>query len=40
MKKRTCFLVPRMFLFFTMGWEDKKVVRFAWGGPKSGAVEY
>lgn len=25
---------------FTIGWEDKKVVSFAWGGPKSGAVEY
>lgn len=25
---------------FTMGWENEKIVSFAWGGPKSGAVEY
>jgi hypothetical protein len=40
MKKRNYFVMPLMFLFFTMGWEDKKVVSFVWGGPKSGAVEY
>lgn len=39
-EKRNYFVMPLMFLFFTMGWEDKKVVRFAWGGPQSGAVEY
>jgi hypothetical protein len=39
-EKRNYFVMPLMFLFFTMGWEDKKVFSFAWGGPQSGAVEY
>lgn len=25
---------------FEMGWKDKKIVKFTWGGPKSGKVEY
>ncbi|HDQ04338.1 MAG TPA: hypothetical protein ENN23_07225 [Deltaproteobacteria bacterium] len=25
---------------FDMGWQDQKLVKFAWGGPKSGKVEY
>jgi hypothetical protein len=25
---------------FAMGWKDGKIVKFAWGGPKSGNVEY
>jgi hypothetical protein len=25
---------------FDMGWQDGKIVRFAWQGPKSGKVEY
>jgi len=25
---------------FDMGWQDGKIVRFAWKGPKSGKVEY
>ena len=25
---------------FTVGWENKKIVSFQWGGPKSGKVEY
>lgn len=25
---------------FVMGWENGKIVKFSWGGPKSGKVEY
>lgn len=25
---------------FAMGWKGGKIVKFAWGGPKSGKVEY
>ncbi len=25
---------------FMLGWKDKKIVSFKWGGPKSGKVEY
>ncbi len=25
---------------FTMGWKNKRIVSFEWGGPKSGKVEY
>jgi hypothetical protein len=25
---------------FVMGWKGGKIVKFAWGGPKSGKVEY
>ena len=25
---------------FEMGWQNGKIVRFTWGGPKSGKVEY
>ena len=25
---------------FQMGWKDRKIVKFSWGGPKGGKVEY
>ncbi len=25
---------------FEMGWKNRKIVKFAWGGPKGGKVEY
>jgi hypothetical protein len=25
---------------FIMGWKGGKIVKFAWGGPKGGKVEY
>lgn len=25
---------------FTIGWKENKIVKFSWGGPKSGKVEY
>ena len=25
---------------FLLGWKDRKIVKFSWGGPKGGKVEY